>query len=109
MSRRFLLPAARRYQCMPQRVLSLNFFFSRQPPLEFLRLPDSHVFHFFQGSQCGSFPSGYMVMASAYAFAIIRLYPRTWSPLTALLCLGAILLVIGDFHFLSDVVAHAFV
>jgi membrane-associated phospholipid phosphatase len=50
-----------------------------------------------------------MVMASAFAFAIIRLYPRTWLPLTALLCLGAILLVIGDFHFLSDVVAGAFV
>ena len=50
-----------------------------------------------------------MVMASAFAFAIIRPYPRKWPPLTALLCLGAILLVIGDFHFLSDVVAGAFV
>ena len=87
----------------------LKLFFSRQTPLEFLRQPDSQVFHFFQGSQYSSFPSGHMVMASAFAFAIIRLYPRTWPPLTALLCLGAILLVIGDFHFLSDVVAGAFV
>jgi len=87
----------------------LKLIFARQTPLEFLRQPDSHVFHFFQGSQYSSFSSGHMVMASAFAFAIIRLYPRTWPPLTALLFLGAILLVIGDFHFLSDVVAGAFV
>ena len=91
------------------RAFGSTILVARQTPLEFLRQPDSHVFHFFQGSQYSSFPSGHMVMASAFAFAIIRLYPRTWPPLTALLFLGVILLVIGDFHFLSDVVAGAFV
>ena len=43
--------------------------------MEFLRQPDSHVFSFFQGSQYSSFPSGHMVMVSAFAFAIIPALP----------------------------------
>ena len=53
----------------------LKLYFSRQTPLKFLRQPDSHVFSFFQGGQYSSFPSGHMVMVSAFAFAIIPALP----------------------------------
>ena len=49
-----------------------------------------------------------MVMATAFAVVIMRLYPRATPPLIALLCLGAFALLIGDWHFVSDVVAGAF-
>jgi membrane-associated phospholipid phosphatase len=67
------------------------------------------VFHFFRGGQFSSFPSGHMVMASAFALAMIRLQPRTTPILAVLLCIGASLLIVGDWHFLADLIAGTFV
>ena len=50
-----------------------------------------------------------MVMASAFALVLMRLHTRTGPLLTALLCMRAILLIIGDWHFFGDVVAGSFV
>jgi membrane-associated phospholipid phosphatase len=50
-----------------------------------------------------------MVMASAFALAMIRMQPRTMPILVALLCIGASLLIVGDWHFLADVIAGTFV
>lgn len=55
-----------------------------------------------------SFPSGHMVLAGAFAGVFMRLYRASIWPLTALLMLAAALLVVGGWHFVSDVIAGAF-
>jgi membrane-associated phospholipid phosphatase len=68
-----------------------------------------HSFNFLLGSEGSSFPSGHMILASAFAGVLMRLKRATVWPLTALLLLAAVLLVVGGWHFLSDVIAGAFV
>jgi len=87
----------------------LKVVFGRLPPAVLLHRIPTHVFHFFRGDQSSSFPSGHMVMASAFALALIRLQPRTMPILAVLLCIGASLLIVGDWHFLADVIAGTFV
>ncbi len=67
-----------------------------------------HALSLLQGSPMSSFPSGHMVLAGAFAGVFMRLYRATLWPLAALLLLAAALLVIGDWHFLSDVLAGSF-
>jgi membrane-associated phospholipid phosphatase len=86
----------------------LKVIFGRQNPSEFFQAPTTQVFHFFQGDQHSSFPSGHMVMATAFAVAMIRFQPRTSPILIVLLCIGAIGLLVGDWHFVGDVIAGAF-
>ena len=87
----------------------LKFIFGRLGPSDFFRRPTAHIFYFFQGNQQSSFPSGHMVMATAFAMVMMRLQPRTQLILIILLCVGAITLVVGDWHFISDVIAGTFV
>ena len=87
----------------------LKAIFGRQSPSAWLIEPTHHVFYFFQGDEHSSFPSGHMVMATAFAGVFIRLYPRTLPLFSALLGIGVIALLIGDWHFVSDIVAGAFV
>lgn len=68
-----------------------------------------HTFNLWKGSPQSSFPSGHMVLAAAFAGVLMRLYRRSILPLSALLLLGAALLVVGDWHFLSDTIAGAFI
>jgi membrane-associated phospholipid phosphatase len=68
----------------------------------------SHILHLYAGSEASSFPSGHMVLAGAFAGVFMRLYRVSIWPLSALLLLGAALLVAGDWHFLSDVIAGTF-
>lgn len=67
-----------------------------------------HVFNFWMGSPRSSFPSGHMVLAAAFAGVFMRLYRGSIWPLSAFLLLAASLLIIGDWHFLSDVIAGTF-
>jgi membrane-associated phospholipid phosphatase len=67
-----------------------------------------HSFNFVSGSSSGSFPSGHMVLAGAFAGVFIRLYRISIAPLSVLLLIGAVLLVVGDWHFVSDVISGAF-
>ncbi len=67
-----------------------------------------HSFNFLKGSGNSSFPSGHMVLASAFAGVFMSLYRVSVWLLSALLVLAAGLLVIGDWHFLSDVIAGTF-
>jgi membrane-associated phospholipid phosphatase len=86
----------------------LKLFFGRRNPSALIYgLPDQ-IFHFFKGNQYSSFPSGHMVMATAFGFAFIRLQPRMTPAVLILLCIGASALIIGDWHFLGDVVAGTF-
>lgn len=50
-----------------------------------------------------------MVIAGAFAGVFLRLYRISILPLSALLLIAATLLVVGDWHFVSDVIAGAFV
>lgn len=68
-----------------------------------------HAFNFLMGAGTSSFPSGHMILASAFAGVFMRLHRLSIWPLAALLVLAAVLLVVGDWHFVSDVIAGTFV
>ena len=68
----------------------------------------AHALHLWKGSAMSSFPSGHMVLSGAFAGVFMRLYRASTWPLAALLLIAAVLLVVGDWHFLSDVVAGSF-
>ena len=87
----------------------LKLIFGRQNPSVLLQGVPSHVFNFFKGDLHSSFPSGHMVMATAFAATMIRLQPRTLPVLVILLCIGGVTLIVGDWHFLGDIIAGAFV
>lgn len=67
-----------------------------------------HRFHFMMGLRYSSFPSGHMVLAGAFAGVFMRLYRGSVRPLALLLLLAAALLVVGGWHFVSDVIAGTF-
>lgn len=87
----------------------LKLFFGVPGPRSVLSDGALHVFHFWAGTSDSSFPSGHMVLAASFGGVFMRLYPSSSWPLTILLCCGAGLLIFGDWHFVSDVVAGAFV
>ncbi len=66
-----------------------------------------HGFNFWMGSEHSSFPSGHMALAGAFAGVFMRFYKASIRPLSALLLLAAGLLVVGGWHFLSDIIAGA--
>lgn len=68
-----------------------------------------HAFYLLNGSSNTSFPSGHMVLSGAFAGVFMRLYRRSILPLSVLLFMGAVLLILGDWHFLSDVIAGTFI
>ena len=68
-----------------------------------------HAFNLLSGSSGSSFPSGHMVLAGAFAGVFMRLYRTSILPLSALLLIAAVLLIAGNWHFVSDVIAGAFV
>jgi membrane-associated phospholipid phosphatase len=68
-----------------------------------------HVAHLFAGTYDSSFPSGHMTLAGAFGGVVMRRFPKTVWPLGGLLAVGAMLLVAGNWHFLSDVLAGTFV
>ncbi|MDE2049633.1 MAG: phosphatase PAP2 family protein [Gammaproteobacteria bacterium] len=67
-----------------------------------------HTLNIAMGFAYSSFPSGHMVLAGAFAGVFMRLYSGSIRLLSALLALAAALLVVGDWHFVSDVIAGAF-
>lgn len=68
----------------------------------------SHAFNFLGGSSMSSFPSGHMVLAGSFAGVFMRLYRRSVLLLSALLGMAVLLLIMGDWHFVSDVIAGTF-
>ena len=88
---------------------TLKIIFGRYNPHVFFTIQPDRLFNFMHGNQTSAFPSGHMVMATAFAAVLVRAYFRTWPLFAGLLGLAAILLVLGDWHFLSDVIAGIFV
>lgn len=67
-----------------------------------------HAVNFWQGSRQSGFPSGHMMLAAGFAGVFMRLYRVSIWPLSFLLCVAATLLIVGGWHFLSDVIAGTF-
>jgi membrane-associated phospholipid phosphatase len=67
-----------------------------------------HTFNFAAGLPDSSFPSGHMMLAAAFAGVFMRFYRASIQPLALLLLLAAVLLVVGDWHFVSDVILGTF-
>ena len=67
-----------------------------------------HTINFAGGFAYTSFPSGHMMLAGAFAGVFMRFYRASIQPLAALLLVAAALLVVGDWHFISDVIAGTF-
>jgi len=67
-----------------------------------------HAFNFAAGIAASSFPSGHMMLAGAFAGVFMRFYRVSILPLAALLLIAAALLVVGDWHFISDVIVGTF-
>lgn len=87
---------------------TLKFFFGVPNPAAVLH-GTRHAFNLLSGASSSSFPSGHMVLAGAFAGVFMRLYRSSILPLSALLLVGAALLIAGDWHFVSDVIAGTFV
>lgn len=86
----------------------LKPFFGVPTPAEVME-GARHTFNFLMGSGNSSFPSGHMILAGAFAGVFMRLRRASVWPLSALLVVAAGLLVVGEWHFLSDVIAGTFV
>jgi len=86
----------------------LKLFFGVPNPSRVLLEGARHTFHFLSGDRDSSFPSGHMVLAGSFAGVFMRLYPSSIWPTCALLLFGSMLLIVGDWHFASDVIAGAF-
>jgi membrane-associated phospholipid phosphatase len=87
----------------------LKVLFGIANPARFLSGGANHNFHFFHGSPESSFPSGHMALAASFAFTIARIHMRALVALSVVLLLTGAALIIGDWHFLSDIIAGTFV
>ncbi len=85
-----------------------KFLFGIPSPTEMLFQSAPHALHFLSGNPEDGFPSGHMMLSGAFAGALMRFYPRIRGRLFALLGVGALILVWGDWHFVSDVIAGTF-
>jgi membrane-associated phospholipid phosphatase len=87
----------------------LKFVFGRVNTRVWLQQPELYGFHWLEQREgCEGFPSGHMLVVAALLAALWRFFPRCrpWC-----LLLGGLLgcaLVATDYHFLSDVVAGAY-
>lgn len=87
----------------------LKHVLGRQAVSAYLSDPLGNGFHLLQGTADSSFPSGHAVLAAAALSVIAGFYPRFLTPIITVMTLIGALLLIGDWHFLSDVLAGIFV
>jgi membrane-associated phospholipid phosphatase len=74
-----------------------------------LHHPDYRQFHWFNGgSHYDGFPSGHMPVFVALGIAMWKEYPRYRTLSAAILSVLALALILTDYHFVSDVVAGAY-
>lgn len=87
----------------------LKPWFGRILPYEFLHGQQFGFYWFHQGFQFGSFPSGHAAQISALASVLWIRFPR-WRSAYALTAISLmLLLVLGEWHFVSDVIAGSFI
>lgn len=86
----------------------LKILFGMASPSDVVVQNAPHAFHFFQGSWQSSFPSGHMALATGFVATFVGQDRRLTVLLGAGAVLAAVLLVAGGWHFLSDIIAGAF-
>lgn len=84
----------------------LKIVFGRPVPLT-SRDMDGPVFHFLQGDNHSSFPSGHMALLGAFAGTLWQSWPAARPYLVLLLCLAGAGVVAGNWHYVSDTIAGA--
>jgi len=87
----------------------LKRIFSRQYVLEFFSHPINSGFQLFAGDINSGFPSGHAVLVSAALFVVARVYCRMLPLIVMTLSIIGAVLLFGDWHFLSDILAGMFV
>lgn len=87
----------------------LKFVFGRTNTREWLLAPQQYGFHWFQGGgNYSGFPSGHMAVFTALTAVIWRFHPRYRGVCLAFLLLMALALILTNYHFVSDVIAGAY-
>ncbi|MBZ5537630.1 MAG: phosphatase PAP2 family protein [Acidobacteriia bacterium] len=88
----------------------LQDVFGAPSPREWLRHPDEWGFHWFAGAgYMNAFPSGHMTVLTPLIIALWRFYPRCRKISLALWLALASGLVVTNSHFVSDVIAGAYI
>jgi membrane-associated phospholipid phosphatase len=88
--------------------LLLKRLFGREIPDIFLQT-GTDAFHWFQGVPTDAFPSGHAVQIVSVGTVFLIGYPQYRVGWLALMGLGLTALVLGNFHFVSDVIAGSLV
>jgi membrane-associated phospholipid phosphatase len=105
---KFLLLAA---TALPAVYLIKTFFqfsFGRTSTRLWLTAGKPLVFHWFKGFETGSFPSGHMTVFTAFGTAVLLYYPQHLRLVLIILSILGLSLIITDYHYLSDVIAGAY-
>jgi membrane-associated phospholipid phosphatase len=88
----------------------LKCLFGRTNTREWLLHPESYGFHWFQGYWLNAgFPSGHMAVFTTLAVSLWRFYPRCRVIYSIYLLTMAVALIATNYHFISDVIAGAYV
>jgi membrane-associated phospholipid phosphatase len=87
----------------------LQFLFGRFSPIQSLDWPDRPQFQFFgaKGAAC-SFPSGHMSVFTPVLIALYRIFPSMRAWLIGFWVALALALIAGNYHFVSDIIAGAY-
>lgn len=83
--------------------------FGRTSPRDWLLHHKPMLFNGLNNSNGGSFPSGHMAVFVAFGAAVILYFPKLWKPTAILLLLLGFALIGTDYHYLSDVIAGAYI
>jgi membrane-associated phospholipid phosphatase len=87
----------------------LKFVFGRVNTRTWLQEPGLYGFHWFQRREgCEGFPSGHMIVIVTLFAALWRFYPKSRPFCLAIASLLGIALIATNYHFLSDVIAGAY-
>jgi membrane-associated phospholipid phosphatase len=84
----------------------LKLIFGRETPDEFLRT-GLDAFHPLEGAPWSSFPSGHAVQIVSVVSVFMMTYPKQRPVWIGLMGAGLVALILGNWHFVSDVIAGA--
>jgi membrane-associated phospholipid phosphatase len=88
----------------------LKYAFGRINTREWLHAPQEYGFHWFSGVENHSgFPSGHMLVVTAMVAVAWRFHPRYRPACLGLLMMLALAMITTNYHFVSDVIAGAYV
>jgi membrane-associated phospholipid phosphatase len=88
---------------------ALKYLFGRINTRFWLRHPHFTEFHWFHGiGNYAGFPSGHMAVFTALALALLKFYPAHRSTYLGFLGTLALALTVTNYHFISDIIAGAY-